>query len=103
MLADEIHTPDSSRYWFAESYAERFEAGERPQSFDKDFVRAWVTARCDPYTQPVPDIPEEMIAQTTEVYVQAYEMITGERFVRPPANENPLERIRRNLAPYFEG
>ena len=101
VLADEIHTPDSSRYWFARGFQQRFEAGEKPQSFDKDFIRTWVTARCDPYTQKVPEIPAEIIAQTTEVYIQAYEMITGQMFVRPADNEAPLARIRRNLAPYF--
>ena len=60
ILADEIHTPDSSRYWLAASYEERFKAGERPQSFDKDFIRAWVTARCDPYTDRIPKIPAEL-------------------------------------------
>ena len=57
VLADEIHTPDSSRYWKAESYPERFEAGAKPESFDKDFVRNWVAARCDPYKDPIPEIP----------------------------------------------
>jgi phosphoribosylaminoimidazole-succinocarboxamide synthase len=97
VLADEIHTPDSSRYWFAESYR----AGEKPQSFDKDFVRSWVTARCDPYREPVPEIPEALIEQTSEIYIQAYEMITGLTFQRPPSGEVPLNRIRRNLARYF--
>ena len=101
ILADEIHTPDSSRYWFAESYAEKFENGERPESFDKDFIRAWVTARCDPYTEKVPEIPAEMIERTSEVYIHAYETVTGQSFVRPPEGERPLERIRRNLRPYF--
>ena len=101
MLADEIHTPDSSRYWFAEGFQQRFETGDKPQSFDKDFVRNWVTARVDPYTQPVPEIPNEIIAETTEIYIQAYEMITGQKFIRPPDDEVPLERIRRNLAAYF--
>lgn len=54
VLADEIHTPDSSRYWITGSYAARFEAGERPDSFDKDFVRSWVAERCDPYVDPIP-------------------------------------------------
>ena len=101
ILADEIHTPDSSRYWFAESYAERFAKGERPESFDKDFIRAWVTQRCDPYNEPVPEIPAEMIERTSEVYIHAYEMITGLTFIRPPEDEKPLDRIRRNLTPYF--
>lgn len=101
LLADEIHTPDSSRYWFAESYAERFESGGKPESFDKDFVRNWVVARCDPYKEELPPIPQELIDQTSAVYVRAYETITGEAFAYPPEDEDPLERIRRNLAKYF--
>ena len=101
LLADEIHTPDSSRYWFAESYAERFESGGKPESFDKDFVRNWVVARCDPYKEELPPIPQELIDQTSAVYVRAYETITGEAFAYPPKGENPQDRIRRNLAKYF--
>jgi phosphoribosylaminoimidazole-succinocarboxamide synthase len=101
ILADEIHTPDSSRYWMADSYPARFEAGERPASFDKDFVRSWVAARCDPYVDPIPEIPAEMIARTSEVYVQAYQTITGERFTPPAADEDILGRIRRNLSAYI--
>jgi len=100
VLADEIHTPDSSRYWFAESYPDRFAAGEAPQSFDKDFIRRWVTARCDPYREAVPEIPQEVILQTALVYIDAFEMITGQSFALPD-DEPPLARIRRNLARYF--
>ena len=101
ILADEIHTPDSSRYWFGASYPARFAAGEKPESFDKDFVRNWVAARCDPYKEAIPAIPAELIAETSDVYIQAYETITGQAFETPPGAENPLERIRRNLARYF--
>ncbi|MGX5849028.1 phosphoribosylaminoimidazolesuccinocarboxamide synthase [Mesorhizobium sp. PL10] len=101
ILADEIHTPDSSRYWLAESYEQRFEAGERPQSFDKDFIRAWVTARCDPYTDRIPKIPAELIEQTSRVYTQAYETITGKTFVPDLSGKTVLDRIRENLKPYF--
>lgn len=101
VLADEIHTPDSSRYWFAESYPERFAAGGKPESFDKDFVRNWVVARCDPYTQDLPPIPQELIDQTSAVYVRAYETITGTAFAYPLEGEDPAQRIRRNLAKYF--
>lgn len=101
LLADEIHTPDSSRYWIAGSYAERFAAGGKPESFDKDFVRNWVVARCDPYKEELPPIPPELIAQTAEVYVRAFETITGSAFDFPPVDEDPLERVRRNLAQYF--
>jgi phosphoribosylaminoimidazole-succinocarboxamide synthase len=101
ILADEIHTPDSSRYWFAESYATRFEAGAPPQSFDKDFVRSWVTARCDPYKDDVPDIPEQLIRDTSAVYIHAFETITGLKFTPYTGDEPVLARIRRSLAGYF--
>ncbi len=101
MIADEIHTPDSSRYWFLESYQQRFEAGERPESFDKDFVRNWVVARCDPYKDPVPAIPADVILETSRVYIDAYERITGQSFALPDPAVPVLERIRGNLAGYF--
>ncbi|BBK33225.1 phosphoribosylaminoimidazole-succinocarboxamide synthase [Stella humosa] len=101
VLADEIHTPDSSRYWMADSYPARFAAGDRPESFDKDFVRSWVAARCDPYTDPIPEIPAELIAGTAEVYIRAYEMITGQAFAFPAEDGPILDRIRRNLAGFF--
>jgi phosphoribosylaminoimidazole-succinocarboxamide synthase len=103
MIADEIHTPDSSRYWFLESYERRFEAGERPESFDKDFVRNWVVARCDPYRDPVPKIPADVVLATSRVYIDAFERITGQAFALPDAGVPVLERIRGNLAEYFEG
>lgn len=101
ILADEIHTPDSSRYWIAESYEKSFETGERPRSFDKDFIRAWVAGRCDPYKDPIPDIPAELIQQTSEVYRQAYEIITGKVFVPDLSGATVLDRVRGNLRPYF--
>ncbi|MEE1611082.1 phosphoribosylaminoimidazolesuccinocarboxamide synthase [Microvirga sp. CF3016] len=101
MIADEIHTPDSSRYWFAESYQERFEAGERPESFDKDFIRTWVVARCDPYKDEIPVIPQDVVLETARVYIDAFERITGQPFVLPPADVPVLERVRRNLKGYF--
>ena len=100
ILADEIHTPDSSRYWIADTYPAKFAAGERPDSFDKDFVRSWVAARCDPYVDPIPEIPPELIDGASKVYIQAFETITGQTF-QPAATDEPvLDRIRRNLAPY---
>jgi phosphoribosylaminoimidazole-succinocarboxamide synthase len=101
VLADEIHTPDSSRYWRAAGYAEAFAAGTRPPSFDKDVIRAWVAARCNPYTDDIPAIPPEMIAATAMTYVDAYERITGQTFVPDLTGATPLARIRANLAPYF--
>ncbi|TIS85860.1 phosphoribosylaminoimidazolesuccinocarboxamide synthase [Mesorhizobium sp.] len=101
ILADEIHTPDSSRFWIADSYQKSFESGDRPKSFDKDFVRAWVTARCDPYKDPIPEIPLELIEQTSAVYQEAYEKITGHRSVPDLSGASVLDRIRTNLALYF--
>ena len=101
ILADEIHTPDSSRYWFAQSYPERFAAGTAPESFDKDFVRNWVVARCDPYKDPIPEIPADVVLETAAVYIRAYETITGRTFVLPDPSEEPLARIRENIAAYL--
>ena len=101
ILADEIHTPDSSRYWIADSYDEAFRNGTRPKSFDKDFIRAWVVERCDPYKDEIPAIPAELVEETAKVYRTAYETITGETFVPDTSGATVLDRIRRNLAPYF--
>lgn len=101
ILADEIHTPDSSRYWIAESYQQAFASGTRPQSFDKDFVRAWVAERCDPYKDPIPEIPSSLIEETSKVYIRAFEAITGQSFVPDNSGETPLQRVRSNLTPYF--
>ncbi len=101
ILADEIHTPDSSRYWLADSYQDRFEKGARPESFDKDFVRAWVTERCDPYKDEIPEIPSDLVEQTSKVYIRAYEAITGMSFAPDDRGATPLDRVRASLARYF--
>ncbi|WP_247881308.1 phosphoribosylaminoimidazolesuccinocarboxamide synthase [Skermanella sp. TT6] len=101
ILADEIHTPDSSRYWFGESYARRVAGGERPENFDKDFVRTWVTARCDPYKDPIPAIPDEVVLQAAALYTDVFKRITGRDFPIPDEPTPVLERIRANLARYF--
>src|SRR5690242_5970741 len=101
LLADEIHTPDSSRYWFAESYRERVTAGRTPDSFDKDYLRRWVAARCDPYRDPIPPIPPEIIAETARIYIGAFETITGEIFNVERPDLPVLDRIRANLQTYF--
>ncbi|NJS39106.1 MAG: phosphoribosylaminoimidazolesuccinocarboxamide synthase [Rhodobacteraceae bacterium] len=102
-LADEIHTPDSSRYWLASGYPAALETGSRPPSFDKDVIRSWVVARCDPYKDPIPEIPADMIEKTAKVYIDAYEAITGQTFVPDTAGATPLDRVRSNLKPYFPG
>ncbi len=101
LLADEIHTPDSSRYWLADGYQQALENGTRPPSFDKDVIRAWVVARCDPYTDPVPEIPADMIEATARTYIAAYEAITGQTFVPDTTGDTPLDRVRSNLTQFF--
>lgn len=101
LLADEIHTPDSSRYWLADGYETALRDGTRPPSFDKDVIRAWVAARCDPYKDAIPEIPAEMIEATSAVYIQAFEAITGETFVPDLEGATVLDRVRAHLSPYF--
>ena len=81
LLIDEIHTPDSSRYWLADSYMERLAAGMEPDMIDKEFFRLWFRERCDPYKDaelPVP--PDELIAELAARYIQLFEKITGTAF-----------------------
>lgn len=101
ILADEIHTPDSSRYWFAGSYLERFAAGQPPESFDKDFVRSWVVARCDPYKDDLPVVPAAINLEAARIYISVFETITGQNFPLPDPALPVLDRIRANLAHYF--
>lgn len=95
VVIDEIHTPDSSRFWMADSYEERMAAGLDPEPLDKDFVRRYYTAlgyRGD--GDPAP-LPPEVRVGAAKRYVEAYERITGETFV--PDTQPPLERIAKNL------
>ena len=100
-LADEVHTPDSSRYWIADSYEARLAAGEEPESLDKEFLRLWITARCDPYKDPIPDIPPETLMEFAGKYVALYERVTGEAFDYPDPSVNVCERVHAALSGYF--
>ncbi|MUZ74627.1 phosphoribosylaminoimidazolesuccinocarboxamide synthase [Agrobacterium vitis] len=102
LLADEIHTPDSSRYWIAETYEQAFAQGTRPASFDKDFVRSWVAERCDPYKDEIPEIPQDLVEATSKVYIQAYEAITGLTFQADNSGETPFDRVKANLFSYLD-
>ncbi len=102
VLADEIHTPDSSRYWLGKTYPERFEAGEAPERFDKDFIRNWIAARCDPYKDKIPEIPPDVILEAAAVYISAFQTITGREFALPDPEVPILNRIRKNLTSYFK-
>jgi phosphoribosylaminoimidazole-succinocarboxamide synthase len=105
-LADEIHTPDSSRYWIAETYQKKFETGANPDSLDKEFLRLWINARCDPYKDPIPEIPAETLIEFSEKYIRLYEQVTGKTFERASLDTPLRERIRnalkKELPEYFK-
>ena len=97
-LIDEIHTPDSSRYWIAETYDERMSAGQEPQNIDKEFLRLWFVDNCDPYKdKTLPDAPDELVAELSSRYIYLYETITGKVFPFPDAGKPVQERINENL------
>lgn len=100
-LADEILTPDSSRYWRADSYAARHAEGQEPESLDKEFLRLWIAQRCDPYNEPIPEIPDETLVDFSRRYIDLFEKVTGHAFTAPKPGETVKERIRRNLAPFL--
>ncbi len=80
-LIDEIHTPDSSRFWIKDSYEERFAKGEEPENIDKEFLRLWFKERCDPYKDKVlPEAPVELVVELSRRYIMLFEMITGNKF-----------------------
>jgi len=95
VVIDEIHTPDSSRFWFAESYGERLGRGEEPESFDKEYVRRFLAAQGFQGDGPLPEIPDDIRVEASRRYIVAYERITGADFV--PDLEDPAVRIPRNL------
>ena len=99
-LIDEIHTPDSSRYWKLDSYAARLAKGEEPEYFDKEFLRIWFREHCDPYQDAVlPQAPADMVAELSRRYIEIYEQLTGQKFDVDPSLP-PLERIAKNLVKY---
>lgn len=101
LLIDEIHTPDSSRYWQADSYEARIAAGQEPQNFDKEFLRLWFREHSDPYKDEVlPEAPVEMIAELSSRYIQIYEQITDKKFAMDLATSIEA-RIKKNLDIYF--
>lgn len=103
-LIDEIHTPDSSRYWQAASYEARLAGGLEPDYFDKEFLRLWFREHCDPYNDPVlPEAPPEMVAELSRRYHDLFQQLTGAALTldhRIP----PQDRMMQALQPYaFKG
>ena len=99
VLIDEIHTPDSSRYWMLGSYEGRIAKGEEPEYFDKEFLRLWFKEHSDPYKDAtLPEAPAELVAELSRRYIQMYEQITGKKFM--PGEEPILPRMEKNLQTY---
>jgi len=100
-LIDEVHTPDSSRYWLALSYEERIAKGLEPENIDKEFLRLWFKDHCDPYhDKDLPKAPDDLVVELSSRYILLYEMITG----KPIEIDLTLPvqtRIAKNLAEYL--
>jgi phosphoribosylaminoimidazole-succinocarboxamide synthase len=96
-LIDEVHTPDSSRYWQADSYEARIARGEEPEYFDKEFLRLWFMDHCDPYNDAtLPEAPADMVEELSRRYAAIFTQLSGETV---SAGDGDIEeRIRRNLA-----
>src|SRR6185436_19887593 len=92
VVIDEIHTPDSSRYWFAGDYEERLARGEEPRSFDKEYVRRWLAGEAKWNGDgPPPTLPDEVRVEAARRYIGSYEQVTGTTFV--PDTREPVARI----------
>ena len=98
VVADEMFTPDSSRYWIADTYKERFESQKEPQNIDKEFLRLWFIANCNPYIDKVlPDAPSDLIVELSGKYIQLYEMITNHNFPFPDVTLDIEQEIIKTL------
>ena len=73
-------------------------SGENPESLDKEFLRLWISDRCDPYKDPIPDIPAETLLEFGGKYVKLFEQVTGQSFQTPSADQSVRDRVRQNLA-----
>jgi phosphoribosylaminoimidazole-succinocarboxamide synthase len=103
VLIDEIHTPDSSRYFYADGYQERQDSGEAQKQLSKEFVRQWLIANNFQGLegQTVPHMSDEYIESVSERYIELYENITGETFVKADIS-NIQERIEKNVLSYLK-
>ncbi|MGD0836335.1 MAG: phosphoribosylaminoimidazolesuccinocarboxamide synthase [Polyangia bacterium] len=93
---DEVHTPDSSRYWYADDYQDRFARGDEPRGLDKEYVRHTLAAQGYTGDGDAPALSDELRCEAARRYVALYELITGREFV--PDFDEPMTRIRRNLS-----
>ena len=95
VFIDEIHTPDSSRYWYADDYEQRIQQDNDPRALDKEYVRRWYVDHGYSGEGTPPAIPDEIRMEAAKRYIAAYEQVTGRSFV--PNTEEPIARIRKNL------
>jgi phosphoribosylaminoimidazole-succinocarboxamide synthase len=95
VVIDEIHTPDSSRYWYEESFESALSQGRDPQPLDKEYVRSWLHDQGYQGEGPIPEIPVDVRCEAARRYIEAFEQISGQAFV--PDLEDPNVRIPRNL------
>ena len=102
-LIDEIHTPDSSRYFYAEGYEEKLEKGEPQKQLSKEFVRQWLINHnfMNEEGQTMPEITDEYAESVSERYIELYENITGSRFVKPDETADLNKRIEDNVRAYL--
>ncbi|MBI2330240.1 phosphoribosylaminoimidazolesuccinocarboxamide synthase [Candidatus Daviesbacteria bacterium] len=96
ILVDEIHTPDSSRYWIKKTYQKRFSKGLEPESYDKEPLRIWFKSHGFSGKGRIPKMPPEFIAKMSSLYMSIYEKITGQKFI-PDRTKNVNKRIKDNL------
>jgi phosphoribosylaminoimidazole-succinocarboxamide synthase len=101
LVADEVHTPDSSRYWMKDTYQEKFDRGEEPDSFDKEYLRLWLREHGFEYGKEAPKITDELIIEFSSRYIDVYEKMTGEKFEFPDTSSSVKERITENLKKEF--
>ena len=103
-LIDEIHTPDSSRYFYADGYGERFARGEQQRQLSKEFVREWLMENGfqGRSGEKVPEMTPGLVTEISERYIELYEKITGRKFVKADT-EDPLRRIERNVGSFLAG
>ena len=103
-LIDEIHTPDSSRYFYADGYQERFDKGEPQKQLSKEFVREWLMENGFQGREGdvLPEIPDEFVNRVSERYIELYETITGEKFVKGDDSIDVNERIFNNVNSYLK-
>ncbi|KAL5707991.1 phosphoribosylaminoimidazolesuccinocarboxamide synthase [Ranunculus cassubicifolius] len=98
-LIDEVHTPDSSRYWIAQSYEDRFQSGLEPDNVDKEFLRLWFKQHCNPYEDEVlPNPPDELVCELAWRYIFLFETITKSEFHIAGIEEPIHDRISRNVS-----